>query len=173
MTITMSSQPYQTLKISGVKNLISYLKNNQSHAQQIDSLLKYFPMFNFNREGVTYTFQVYNGFLPSWENALHTVIILYNNQVAGYGQLLLRTDFAELFNIIVRSELRKKGIGKEIITELEDYAIMNNKNDIVLWCENHVKPFYLQFNYQSTNIENIVEGFNLHQMKKKNINPEI
>ena len=169
----MSLQSYQTLKVSGVKNLILYLKNNQSHAHQIDSLLKYFPMFDNNRDGVAYTFQVFNGFSPSWENSLYTVIILYNNQIAGYGQLLLRKHFAELFNVIVHSDLRKKGLGKEIISELEDYAIKNNKNDISLWCENHVKSFYSQFNYRPTKKENIVEGFHLYQMKKKIVDYEI
>ena len=161
-----NSQQYITHKLEGVNSLCSYLKNNKSVSRQLDELLRYFPMFDIERGGAAYSFQVCNGFSKSWEKIMYTVIILHSDQVIGYGQLLLRKSFAEIFNVVVHPQYRKQGIGKEIIVELEDYAVTHNKFEFSLWCENPIKLFYTQFGYAHDGKEQIVEEVQLYHMAK-------
>ena len=162
-----TNQQYITYKFEGVKSLCSFLEKNQNITHQIDELLRYFPMFDINREGVKYSFQICNGFSEAWETIMYTVIIIKANKLIGYGQLLLRESFAEIFNVIIDPNFRKKGVGSEIMTELEDYAVKHNKFSLALWCENHIQPFYTKLVYTFENKENIVDGVNLYRMSKQ------
>ena len=162
----LSGLTYQTTKIVGAENLLSFVKNDVNVAQQIDILLKFFPMFDETRKGTSYTFQIDNGLFTPWKTNLYTVFVFYDCKLVGYGQLLLRTHFAEMFNVIVKFDFKDQGIEKEILVELEDYAIINNKNQMILWCENHIKSFYFGFGYQLTDKEKIVDGLLLYQMEK-------
>ena len=123
-------------------------------------------MFDADREGMLYSYQICHGYAQYWENILYTIIITTNNKVIGYGQLLLKPAIGELFNIIVDPEYRQHGIGSEIVTELEDYAVKKNKSKFNLWCEKQVIPFYSKLGYFYNQLESTMDGVELFRMTK-------
>jgi len=163
----MSSPQYKVLIFDGVKSLSNYLSNNSIIATQINNLLDYFPMFDSNREGISYTSQVISGYWNSWEKTLRTIIILDDNVIIGHGQLLLRKNYAEVINIAVVESRRKQGIGKELLIELEDIAVKNGKTVFLLWCEQPTQSFYSKFGYVSTGHKKTEDGYDLYKMSKK------
>ena len=163
----MLSSRYQVIKFCAVKPLSKYLLEKPILADQIDYLLKYFPMFDKQKQGISYSFGIHKGLWKSWEKNLCTVIILDNEQLIGYGQLILKKNCVEICNVIVPENLRKKGIGKEILIELEDIAVKNGKSTFSLWCEDHVKPFYTKYDYIDNHINKVEHGFTLHKMSKQ------
>ena len=76
--------------------------------------------------------------------------LLQNNLVAGTGGLEIRNNCALLRSISVKKDLRRTGIGKYIVTELEKFAIQKEVKGLYLFT-NTAKDFFLTLGYEITN----------------------
>ena len=89
-------------------------------------LVKDFPPTDWNLDlSILYRFHF-------GEPYFHAVIALIDNKIAGTGMVILNKDVAWQGTIIVKEELRNKGIGKSITQNLIDWSNNNGANKILL-----------------------------------------
>lgn len=139
----------------GVNDLIRFLKDNPYNQRQIDQLLSFFPCFNPTYNGFIYSQEMFN---CKWGERLHTVILMANNQILGYGQLLLHNyPYAEIFNVIVPPVYRGSGYGNLIINELEKIATNKGRHILFLWSSKNTLSFYAKHQYYDLDVYNSID----------------
>ena len=55
------------------------------------------------------------------------IIAKINNEIVGFAGVIDTVDQLEITNIVVKKNFRKRGIGNELLNELIEYAIKNDK----------------------------------------------
>lgn len=60
------------------------------------------------------------------------IIAKINNEIVGFAGVIDTVDQLEITNIVVKKNFRKRGIGNELLKELIEYAIKNDKEKIIL-----------------------------------------
>lgn len=78
----------------------------------------------------------------------------------GVGRILLMT---------VDENYQKRGIGKTIITKLEDYAVGQNWHTIRLWARKNAIDFYNKINYKIVADGYLLFGVIEHKIMEKDI----
>lgn len=153
-------------KINGVKNLITYFNNNPHLIDQTNDLLAYFPVFNTKFGHQPIVDQIFGGDWEKWDTSLHSVIMTNHRELVGFGQTLIKNNYAENFNIIIKKNYRHQGLGHILLTQLETIGISNQKTIFVIWCENHIKPFYLLNRYVDADKMRTTWDYKLYKMVK-------
>lgn len=80
------------------------------------------------------------------KDAIH-VIAKYDNKVIGTGRMVIEGDKGRVGRMAVEKESRNKGVGKELLTLLEQVAQKKNLKEIYLHAQVHAKTFYEKLGY--------------------------
>ena len=158
---------YNTITISGLKNLLKHIKENTHIVEPLNQMMSFFPSFNEQLDGIPFTQSVPTWI--SWQYKLHTVIVYEGKQIIGFGQLRLHKNTAELMIIIVMEKHRKKNVGSYILLKLEDIAVnTGKKNKLMLWCEKPTKYFYKKHGFLDQKCTPMSDhGHTLYRMSKE------
>lgn len=81
------------------------------------------------------------------KNAIH-VVAKKNNKIIGTGRMIIEGDRGIIGRMAVEKEIRKQGIGKELMMLLEQEAKKRNLKEIYLHAQVHAKSFYEKLGYQ-------------------------
>lgn len=154
------------VKINGVEDLNLYLQINPHLIEQLDDLLSYFPIFNVTYGQQPVTKQILEGHWMEWQNVLHTVILINETELVGFGQILIKKQYAEIFNLIIKKEYRHQGLGHQLLNQLETIGTLHHKQLFVIWCEKYIQPFYLLSKYVDDNKMQPAWNYKLHKMVK-------
>lgn len=94
---------------------------------------------------------VWNSF--SKQNNIHSLIAVIDNQIVGYGSIMIETKIrggkvGHVEDIVSHPLFQKKGIGKAVMDALLDIAKANGCYKIVLQCKEHNEEFYKKCGYE-------------------------
>jgi len=83
-----------------------------------------------------------------------------DRSIVAFTRVLTDSTFkAILFDVIVRNDKRKTGLGKEMIQYVINHKALSGVKSIELYCPDHVSPFYKSLGFS-------VSDSKLHYMKK-------
>ncbi len=81
------------------------------------------------------------------KDAVH-VVAKRDNKIIGTGRMVVEGDRGKIGRMAVEKDLRKQGIGKELLILLEQEAKKRKLKEIYLHSQVHAKPFYERLGYQ-------------------------
>lgn len=79
------------------------------------------------------------------------LVALENQEIVGYGGAALAGDVADIHTLTVIPSYRRKGIGTQILKELESWAISKGIKDFMLEMREgnlEAQPLYEKYGYQ-------------------------
>lgn len=78
-----------------------------------------------------------------------THVVLYDdNQPSGAGRVRIVDGYGKIERICVMKSARKKGVGKVIVTKLEELATKQGVKKLKLNAQTHAIPFYNKLGYE-------------------------
>ncbi|TXC90706.1 GNAT family N-acetyltransferase [Metabacillus litoralis] len=78
-----------------------------------------------------------------------THVVLYDdNQPSGAGRVRIVEGYGKIERICVMKSARKKGVGKVIVTKLEELATKQGVKKLKLNAQTHAIPFYNKLGYE-------------------------
>ncbi|MFL0474383.1 GNAT family N-acetyltransferase [Priestia sp. 179-F W1.4 NHS] len=99
------------------------------------------------------------------ETAKH-MLIYYNNEPAASGRFRIVDDYAKIERICVLKEFRKYGLGKEVVTSLEEAAKKEGLTQSKLHGQVQAEPFYHKLGYKTASDVFMEDGIPHVIMKK-------
>jgi predicted GNAT family N-acyltransferase len=81
------------------------------------------------------------------KDAIH-VVAKRDNKIIGTSRMVVEGDKGKIGRMAVEKDLRKQGIGKELLTLLEQEARKRKLKEIYLHSQFHAKSFYERLGYQ-------------------------
>ena len=84
------------------------------------------------------------------QEAYHVMAVDQDNHVFGVGRIhFVSPTEAQVRYMAVKDDLREKGVGTLILTQLEQYAIKHGAKKILLYARENALDFYLRRGYFS------------------------
>ncbi|MFT8312986.1 MAG: GNAT family N-acetyltransferase [Clostridium sp.] len=101
------------------------------------------------------------------EESIH-LVCCDNNIVAGYARLNIIDKTAQISQVVVKEEYRKKGIGSELIRELTDKSRESGMKKIILNAKIEIVDLYRSLGYEAVGQEfpSIKTGLSHIKMEK-------
>ncbi|MDO6848980.1 GNAT family N-acetyltransferase [Priestia megaterium] len=100
------------------------------------------------------------------ETAKH-ILLYYNNEPAASGRFRIVDGFAKIERICVLKEFRKYGLGKEIVTSLEQAAKKEGLTQAKLHGQVQAESFYRKLGYKTSSDVFMEDGIPHVIMKKE------
>lgn len=96
------------------------------------------------------------------------ILVYYNEQPAGTGRIIIRDGVGKLDRICILKPYRKYGLGKLIVTSLEEIAQNKGISKVKLHGQTHAEGFYHKLGYQTTSDVFMEDGIP-HYLMVKNL----
>lgn len=100
------------------------------------------------------------------DDSVHFVLY-HDGAPIGAGRFRLVDGYGKLERICVLKEERKTGAGKQLMTEIEEYARENGIHKLKLNAQTHAIPFYDRLGYEVVSEEFMDAGIPHRTMIKK------
>lgn len=86
------------------------------------------------------------------------ILAYYNGQPIGTGRIRILDGIGKLERICILEPYRKFGIGKKIISALEEIAVEKGNHQVKLHGQTQAEGFYRKLGYQTSSAEFIEDG---------------
>lgn len=86
------------------------------------------------------------------------ILVHYNDQAVGTGRVRFIQDVGKLERICILEPYRKFGIGKGIVSKLEEIAVEQGAAKVKLHGQTHAEGFYHKLGYQTASEQFIEDG---------------
>lgn len=107
--------------------------------------------------------------IDEFENtSTHFVVYDEDQQVAGAGRLREYEGYGKVERICIDSNFRKKGVGRLLMTAIEEEGFKQGFKQFKLYAQTHAIPFYEGLGYQ-THSEEFMDAGIPHVVMKKEI----
>ncbi|MEH7177543.1 GNAT family N-acetyltransferase [Neobacillus vireti] len=95
------------------------------------------------------------------------ILVYYNDEAVGTGRVRWVEGYGKLERICILKPYRKYGLGKVIITTLEQIAEENGSTQVKLHGQTQAEGFYKKLGYQTSSNEFMEDGIPHYLMTKK------
>jgi predicted GNAT family N-acyltransferase len=95
------------------------------------------------------------------------ILVYYEEKPVGTGRVRWVDDFGKLERICILEPYRKFGLGKVIITSLEEIAQEKGAKKVKLHGQTHAEGFYKKLGYQTSSSVFIEDGIPHYLMTKE------
>lgn len=96
------------------------------------------------------------------------ILVYYNGEPVGTGRVRMVDEFGKLERICILEPYRKFGLGKIIITTLEEIALERGATKVKLHGQSQAQGFYKKLDYQTSSNEFMEDGIP-HLLMTKNL----
>ena len=105
--------------------------------------------------------------LDSLDDTAYHAIALQDGAVVGTGRLVIETPtHGRIGRMAIDRQLRRRGIGRDILAFLEEKARSSGIQFITLHSQSYIKSFYFQQGYQEEGCPFVEAGISHVQMTK-------
>jgi predicted GNAT family N-acyltransferase len=91
-------------------------------------------------------------------SAYHLILAYYNGQPVGTGRIRILEGIGKLERICILEPYRKFGIGKKIISALEEITVEKGNHQVKLHGQTQSEGFYRKLGDQASSVEFIEDG---------------
>jgi predicted GNAT family N-acyltransferase len=102
--------------------------------------------------------------------SIHVMALDNSNECVGVGRLQFNSaEEAQVRFVGVRDDQQGKGVGKKLMSYLEEKAKQNGRNKIILQARENAVPFYLSIGYKNAEKTFLLWGIIQHYRMEKEI----
>ena len=100
------------------------------------------------------------------EESTHFLVTDDEGKPAGAGRFRVVDSYGKVERICILPEFRSKGVGKDLMNAIEQYALSKQIEILKLNAQNQAIPFYEKLGYSVISDEFLDAGIPHHTMKK-------